>query len=174
MPLPLLLAHGASGNAESMRPHVEGLARRGVTAAAVQLPRGRAERAVPVYAARLREAGGPAVIGGHSFGGRVASMLAASPDGRDVAGLVLLSYPLHRPGHPEDLRTEHWPEIHCPVLLLTGDADPFAGVDLMHEAIAALDDAQMVVYRRAGHGLGEALDDALDQVAAFVERVSRD
>jgi predicted alpha/beta-hydrolase family hydrolase len=172
MPLPLLLAHGASGNAESMRPHVEGLRERGVEARAVSLPKGRAERAVPVYAEALRKVGGPAVIGGHSFGGRVASMLAVSPEGAAVAGLVLLSYPLHRPGHPDDLRTEHWAGIHCPVLFLAGDADPFAKVDLLHEAIAELDHAELVVYRRAGHGLGDALPDALDQVAAFVTRVS--
>jgi predicted alpha/beta-hydrolase family hydrolase len=171
VPLPVLLAHGASGTAASMRPHIEGLKERGIEAAAVDLPHGRAERAVPVFAGRLRELGGSAVIGGHSYGGRVASMLAAS-DGGAVAGLVLLSYPLHRPGHPEEQRTEHWRNIRCPVLLLTGDADPFAGVDLMRSAITALEDAEMVVYRRAGHGLGLVLDDALDQVAAFVRRVA--
>ena len=60
-----------------MRPHVQGLRRRGIEATAIDLPKGRAERAVPVYASRLEETG-PAVIGGHSYGGRVASMLAAS------------------------------------------------------------------------------------------------
>jgi hypothetical protein len=172
VPLPVLLGHGASGTAASMRPHVEGLRARGIAATAIDLPKGRAERAVVVYAQRLAEINGPAVIGGHSYGGRVASMLAAS-DGADmVRGLLLLSYPLHRPGHPEDLRTEHWPGIRCPVLFLTGDADPFAGVELMREAISVIDDAEMVVYRRAGHGLGGVLDDALDQVAAFVRRLS--
>ena len=155
-----------------MRPHVEGLQRRGIQATAIDLPKGRAERAVPVYARRLAELNGPAVIGGHSFGGRVASMLAASDGTEQVAGLVLLSYPLHRPGHPDDQRTEHWPDIHCPVLFLTGGADPFAGVDLLRVAVSALDDAEMVAYPRAGHGLGGVLDDALDQVAAFVRRVS--
>jgi predicted alpha/beta-hydrolase family hydrolase len=172
MPLPLLLAHGASGTAASMRPHVDGLRRRGIDATAIDLPRGRAERALPVYAQRLAEVGGPAVIGGHSFGGRVASMLAASDEGAAVGGLVLLSYPLHRPGHPEDQRTEHWPDIRCPVLFLTGDGDPFAGVALMRSAIGAIAGAEMVVYRQSGHGLGGVLDDALDQVAAFVLRVS--
>jgi predicted alpha/beta-hydrolase family hydrolase len=172
MPLPLLLAHGSSGTAASMRPHVDGLRRRGIDATAIDLPRGRAERALPVYAQRLADVGGPAVIGGHSFGGRVASMLAASDEGAAVAGLVLLSYPLHRPGHPDDQRTEHWPDIHCPVIFLTGDGDPFAGVELMRSAIAAIPSAEMVVYRQSGHGLAGVLDDALDQVAAFVMRVS--
>ena len=85
---------------------------------------------------------------------------------------MLLSYPLHRPGHPEDLRVEHWPDIHCPALFLSGDGDPFARVELLRAAVAGIPGAELVVYRRAGHGLGESLDDALDQLAAFVERVS--
>ena len=169
--LPVLLAHGASGTAASMRPHVVGLRERGIDATAIDLPKGRAERAVPIYADRLR-ALGPAVIGGHSYGGRVASVLAAS-GAPDVRGLVLLSYPLHRPGHPDDLRTEHWADIHCPVLFLSGDADPFARLELLREAVASIPGAELVVYRRAGHGLGESLDDALDQLAAFVLRLSR-
>ncbi len=154
-----------------MRPHIDGLRQRGIEATAIDLPKGRAERAVPVYAQRLRELG-PAVIGGHSYGGRVASMVAAS-GASDVRGLVLLSYPLHRPGHPEELRTEHWPSIHCPALFLSGDADPFARSELLREATASIQGAELVIYRRAGHGLGESLDDALDQLAAFVERVGR-
>src|ERR1700716_1823411 len=172
MPLPVMLAHGASGTGASMRPHVDGLRQRGIQASAIDIPKGRAERAIPVYAQRLRELNGPAVIGGHSYGGRGARMLAASGDAEAVQGLVLLSYPLHRPGHPEDQRTEHWPDIKCPVLFLTGDADPFAGADLLRAAMSTLEDAKLVVYRRVGHGLGPVLDDALDQVAAFVERVS--
>ena len=64
-----------------MQPYVEALSRRGVEASAVQLPRGSAERAVDAYARAVERAGAPpaeAVIGGHSFGGRVASLLAAA------------------------------------------------------------------------------------------------
>ncbi len=107
-----------------MRAHVTGLRKRGIDATAVDLPRGRAERALPVYAGLLAEVGAPAVIGGHSYGGRVASMLAASDEAGMVAGLVLLSYPLHRPGHAEEQRTEHWPQIACPVLLSAGRRIP--------------------------------------------------
>ncbi|MBJ7610010.1 MAG: dienelactone hydrolase family protein [Candidatus Dormibacteraeota bacterium] len=172
MPLPVLLGHGASGSAASMRPHVDGLKPHGVQATAIDLPHGTAERAVPVFRQRLVELNRPAVIGGQSFGGRVASMLAAA-DGTDlVAGLVLLSYPLHRPGHPDEQRTEHWPHIRCPVLLLTGGADPFAGIALMEAALPALANVEMVVYPRAGHGLRGVLDDALERIAAFVTRVS--
>jgi predicted alpha/beta-hydrolase family hydrolase len=154
-----------------MRPHVDGLRQRGIEATAIDLPKGRAERAVPVYARLLQELG-PAVIGGHSYGGRVASMLAAT-GAPGVHGLVLLSYPLHRPGHPDDLRTEHWPDIHCPVLFLSGDADPFARVELLREAVATIPGAELLVYRRAGHGLGDSLADALDQLAAFVRRLGQ-
>ncbi len=153
-----------------MRPHVDGLRARGVDAHAVDLPRGNAERAVPVYAARLAEVGGAAVIGGHSYGGRVASMLAAG-DGPAVAGLVLLSYPLHRPGHPDDQRTEHWPRITCPVLLLSGESDPFARVELLRAATSLLRNTELVTYPRIGHGLMPVLDDALDRVATFARRI---
>ena len=155
-----------------MRPHVDGLRARGIDALAIDLPKGRAERALPVFGARLAALDGPGVVGGHSFGGRVASMLAASDAGGAVAGLVLLSYPLHRPGHPDDQRTEHWPDIRCPALFLSGDADPFARIDLLRKAVATLAGAELVVYRRAGHGLGGVLDEVLDHVAAFVRRVS--
>lgn len=67
------------------------------------------------------------VIGGRSFGGRMCSMLAAGTDGppEPVAGLVLLSYPLHPPGKPDSLRVEHFADIDVPVLFVSGDRDPF-------------------------------------------------
>jgi len=148
-----------------MRPHVERLRTRGVDATAIDLPKGRAERAVEVLAAAARPLGGAAVVGGHSYGGRVASMYAAQ---EQVAGLVLLSYPLHRPGHPEEPRTEHWPSIRCPVLLLSGESDPFARVDLLRAAVPLLREAELITYPRLGHGLLPVLDDALDHVARFV------
>ena len=166
----LVLAHGASGTAESMQPHVRGLSRRGVAATAIDLPKGNAERAVPVFAGQVATLPRPVAIGGHSYGGRAASMLAAQQPAA-VAGLVLLSYPLHRPGHPEEQRTEHWPRITCPVLLLSGDRDQFARIDLLREAVKLLPDARLVTYQRVGHGLGPVLDDALDQVAAFVRQL---
>ena len=148
-----------------MQPYVEGLARRGLDAHAVQLPRGSAERAMPAY---LGQSGsGPAIaIGGQSFGGRVASLLAAELEFR---ALVLFSYPLHRPGFPDQLRTAHWPSIRCPVLLLSGESDPFATLSILRREVARLADHQLVTYPRAGHGLkGADLEDALDRVAAFL------
>jgi predicted alpha/beta-hydrolase family hydrolase len=163
----IFLAHGASAGVESMRPHLEGLARRGLPAQAVALPKGKAERAVPVYRAALGDVDpSQAVIGGHSYGGRVASLLAAD---EPVAGLLLLSYPLHAPGRQEswDERTEHWSRIECPVLLLSGESDPFASIELLRKAVRRLPTAELVTYPRLGHGVGPVLDDALDRVAAF-------
>lgn len=163
------LAHGASGNADSMRPHVEGLRRRGIEARAVGLPVGRAEKAVGRYAGQVDDIA-TQVIGGHSYGGRVASLLAAESA---PAGLVLLSYPLHRPGHPEwETRIPHWPSITCPVLLLSGESDPFAQINLLRKAVERLENGELVTYPRIGHGLAPVLDDALDQVARFVTSLS--
>jgi predicted alpha/beta-hydrolase family hydrolase len=163
---PILLAPGASGGIERLAPHAGGLRRRGLTVELVPLPRGSAERAVPVYRRAVDDLGS-AIIGGHSFGGRVASLLAAD---EDPLGLVLLSYPLHAPGRHDawDARTAHWSRIGCPVLLLSGEADPFAGMDLLREAVRRLGDARLVTYPRVGHGLAPVLDQALDEVAAFV------
>jgi len=164
-PPALLLAHGAGGNAESMRPWVRALARHDVHAIAIDLPRGRAERAVPAYREALARYPG-AAIGGHSFGGRVASLLAAE---QPVPALVLLSYPLHPPGRPDDLRTSHWPNISCPVLLLSGEADEFATIELLREWVPELPDATLVTYPNVTHGLGPVVLDAAERVAAFLE-----
>ena len=153
-----------------MRPYVDGLGARGLEATAVDLPkRGRspvpAEAAVPVFESAVTSPG--AVVGGHSYGGRVASLLAARQPFR---GLVLFSYPLHAPGRFETWsdRTSHWPRIQCPVLLVSGDADPFARPDLLRAAVERLAHAELVTYPGVRHGVGPVLDDALDRVAAFV------
>jgi predicted alpha/beta-hydrolase family hydrolase len=168
--LHVYLAHGASGTAISMKPYVEGLERHSVDATAVDLPKGNAERAVPVFVAKAGEDRAAAVIGGHSYGGRVASMAAA---GDGFAGLVLLSYPLHRPGHPEELRVEHWPQIRCPVLLLSGEADPFARIELLRTNVRRIKSAQLVTYPQVGHGLLPVVDDAVARIAEFVQTLSR-
>ena len=204
----IVLGHGASGSAATMAPHVAGLRARGIDARAIDLPKGRAERAVPLFAALLAgdlagagggltadgrgiaaepriavgtrvsagprvTAGPPIAVGGHSFGGRVASLAAADAcdAGRRPLGLVLLSYPLHPPGRPDDwdARTAHWPRLTCPVILLSGTSDPFAQPALLQRAVAErLPTAELVTYPRQGHGLAAVLDDALDRVAAFV------
>ena len=162
----LFLAHGASGSAAGLAPQVSGLRLRGVEATAVQLPRGRAEAAMAAYLVAAPPSRVTA-IGGHSFGGRVASLLAAD---HAYGALVLLSYPLHPPGRSErwDERSAHWPRIDCPVLLLSGDRDPFARIGLLREAVLRLRHAELVVYPGVGHGIGPVFDAALDRVAEFM------
>ncbi|MGD0524300.1 MAG: alpha/beta fold hydrolase [Polyangiaceae bacterium] len=68
------------------------------------------------------------LIGGKSMGGRIATMVAAG-EVVDVAGLVLLGYPLHPPGKPGQLRTAHLPRVRAPMLFVQGTRDPFGGPD---------------------------------------------
>ena len=81
----------------------------------------------------------------------------------------MLSYPLHRPGQPEgDGRVPHWQQIKCPVLLLSGESDQFARIDLLRHAVRMLPDAELVTYPGVRHGLTEVRADALDRIADFV------
>ena len=162
----IVLGHGASGNAASMKPYVEGFKRRGIDGVAVDLPRGNAEKAVPVFI-KTSGRGHDVVGGGQSFGGRVASMAAVEAD---FGGLVLFSYPLHRPGFPDQLRTEHWRRIKCPTLFLSGDRDPFARLDLLKEKIKLIKGSRLVVFKGQGHGLLAVLDDALDTAVDFLQK----
>ena len=148
-----------------MRPYVKALEKRELKASAIDLPVGKAERAMPVFAQKV-PAG--SIAGGHSFGGRVASMVATEVD---YAALVLLSYPLHRPGHPDDLRTEHWTKITCPVLFLSGESDPFARLELLKSSVRRLPQAELLTFPGVGHGLLPVLDAAMDRVAAFVRKL---
>ena len=119
------------------------------------------------------------VVGGHSFGGRVASLSAAGV-GRDegaparrYAALLCLSYPLHRPGAPETAaaRTAHWPRIAIPALLLSGTADPFARIDLLEAAMPALAYGRLETWPRVGHGLLPVREAALERIVAFLAEV---
>jgi hypothetical protein len=89
---------------------------------------------------------------------------------------VLFSYPLHPPGAPDrtDARIAHWPSIRCPVLLLSGESDPFARIELLRAVVPRIPDAELVTYPRLGHTLKPVLGDALDRVAAFLRAVSGD
>jgi len=171
VPFRIFLGHGASGTSASMVPFVRGLAQRGLGATAIDLPKRKAEEAVPAFH-RIVPREPDVVVGGHSYGGRVASLAAAEADA-PYAALVLFSYPLHPPGSPERAiaRTEHWPRIACPVLLLSGESDPFAKIDLLRSAAGLLPNAELVTWPKLGHTLKPVLDDALDRVAVFLAAV---
>lgn len=75
-------------------------------------------------------------LGGRSMGGRICSMAVA--DGLPAAALVLVSYPLHPPGRPEKLRTEHLPRIEVPCLFVSGTKDPFGTPEELQAATATI------------------------------------
>ncbi len=168
----IVLAPGASGNATSLQRRIDGIRARGLDADAIDIPRRRAEDAIESYLVASGE-GADVVIGGQSYGGRVASLLAAEAT-HTFAGLILLSYPFHRPGAPEwEPRTSHWLSIRCPVLMLSGERDPFARIDLLRHAVAErLPHAELVTYPRLGHTIEPVLDDALDRVASFASALT--
>jgi pimeloyl-ACP methyl ester carboxylesterase len=163
----ILLAPGASGNPKQLVPHAAGLRRRGFEVELVTLPKGSAERALPVYRDAVGSDAASLVTGGQSFGGRVASLLAVEDP---PAALVLFAYPLHAPGRHDAWieRTAHWPRIACPVLLLSGESDPFARIDLLRQAVGLLPKGTLRTYPGVGHGVAPVLDDALDAVSAFI------
>jgi uncharacterized protein len=92
-------------------------------------------------------------FGGHSYGGRQATMLAASqPD--LVAGLLLLSYPLHPPKRPQQLRTAHFPQLRTPALFFHGARDGFGTQEEMTEALKLVPArTELVPVASAGHEL---------------------
>ena len=98
--------------------------------------------------------------------GRMASMAAVEVD---FAGLVLFSYPLHRPGYPDQLRTAHFKQINCPVLFMSGDHDPFARIDLLKKWVKVIPGARLEVFPGQGHGLVPVLDHALDTATEFIK-----
>jgi len=97
-------------------------------------------------------------LGGHSYGGRQSSMLCAELSKEDpnlVAGLLLLSYPLHPPRRPEQQRTQHLPDLHTPALFVSGTRDPFGTVDELQRALKMIPaKTKLLAVEGAGHDLG--------------------
>jgi predicted alpha/beta-hydrolase family hydrolase len=176
--LRIYLGHGAAGSAAAMAPWVDGLRTRGYEAHALTLPRRRAEDAIAAFEAQVPDEPG-VVVGGHSFGGRVASLSAAGvgrtglEHRRSYAALVCLSYPLHRPGAPETagVRTAHWTGITVPALLCSGTSDPFARLDLLEASMPMLALGRLETWPKLGHGLLPVREAVLDRIAAFLAEV---
>jgi predicted alpha/beta-hydrolase family hydrolase len=101
-------------------------------------------------------------LGGHSYGGRQSSMLCAEHAGKaaekapeEVAGLLLLSYPLHPPRKPDQLRTQHFFHLHTPTLLVQGTRDPFASIAEIEQALQLIPaKTKLLTVEGAGHDLG--------------------
>lgn len=185
----VLLTHGAGGSRESplLIRICDQWAARGWLAIRYNLPyRRRRPKGPPSNSAASDQAGiveaiafahtltdGPVLAGGHSYGGRMTSMVAAGQ--ADLAVLTLFSYPLHPPGKPERARTEHLPEITVPTVFTHGTADPFGSIDELSAAAALLGGpAEIVEITGARHDLGsKKLDVPALAVDAALRAVSR-
>jgi predicted alpha/beta-hydrolase family hydrolase len=171
----VVLAHGAGSNCESpvLRAVASAFAARGIAALRIDLPFRQARPKgppAPAWAARdrdglrralaalARRCPGRLMLGGHSYGGRQASMLLA--DAPDLArGLVLLAYPLHPPGRPERRRTEHLITLRTPTVFVHGTRDPFGLPDELDEALGLMPGpTRLITVRDAGHDLGARTD----------------
>ena len=105
-------------------------------------------------------------LGGHSYGGRQASMLAAEEPALAEA-LLLMSYPLHPPKQPEKLRTEHFPRLRTRCVFVHGAADPFAAPEELDAAVALIRaETRVLRIGGAGHDLRHGLD--LDACVAAI------
>lgn len=163
----LILAHGAGAGQKSpfMVNVSRGLAARGLTTATFDfayITEGRRtpDRA-PVCERRWREAIDearqampklPLCIGGKSFGGRMASHVAAQGDAGPLAGVVFLGYPLHPPGRPDQRRDAHLPRIREPMLFVQGGRDTFGTANEIRELLPALQRATLHDVVEGDHG----------------------
>jgi len=133
--------------------------------------------------ARVREELRPdvTIIGGRSMGGRAASMLAA--DGFACDGLLLLAYPLHPAGKPEQLRDAHLPTIEIPVLCMNGTRDALCRRDLMDAVLGRVGanwtmhwlegaDHSFHVLKSSGRTDADVMAEVREASRVWVERLS--
>jgi uncharacterized protein len=189
----LVLAHGAGAN--QSHPFVvrvaTGLARRGVETTTFNFLYTEEGRRAPdlspkleacfrdvIGAVRGRGSKNRSVfLGGKSMGGRIASYLAANGE-PGLQGLVLLGYPLHPPGKPKQLRSEHLARIDVPMLFVQGTRDPFGTPLDLHAVLervrakvdvfpVELGDHSFKVPKRSGRTEDQVMTSVLDRVAAF-------
>jgi predicted alpha/beta-hydrolase family hydrolase len=165
----LVLTHGAGADCRSalLTSLAEAFHVGGVTVLRCDLPfRQQRPHGPPIRSAEKDQAGLRAAVeamrargatkvllGGHSYGGRQASMLAArEPEVADA--LLLLSYPLHPPKQPENLRTQHLPELRVPALFVHGTCDGFGTIAEMQAALALIPArTELLQVEGAGHEL---------------------
>ncbi len=175
----LMLGHGAGADQTSpfMLSFAAGLAERGLDVITFNFLYTEQGRRAPDRGPRLEAcyravvetmradrpevAGRPLLIGGKSMGGRIASQIVAAPEedaaetgpNPDVAGLVLLGYPLHPPGKPDRMRDAHLPRIGVPMLVVQGSRDTFGTPDELRPVLAALPATRLHVVEGGDHSL---------------------
>jgi predicted alpha/beta-hydrolase family hydrolase len=183
----LVLTHGAGGNCRAplLLQVAAACAARGLHVLRCDLPfrqRRRSGPPSPATAAAdrqgLRQAvqylrrrvSGPVFLGGHSYGGRQASMLAAE-DTEIATALLLFSYPLHPPGKPERLRTGHFPALRVPAIFVHGTADSFGTIAELKAALSLIPtESRLMAVEGAGHDLRRGRFDLAPALAALLDR----
>lgn len=180
----LILAHGAGSDARAplLLAVAGSFAAAGISVLRIDLPfrqarphgpphpgsAGQDRQGLAQAAAWLRErVTGRIFLGGHSYGGRQATMLAAEQP--ELAnGLLLLSYPLHPPRRPQDLRTAHFPNLRTPALFVHGTRDPFGSIEELRAALALIPaQFSLLPVERAGHELAPAARTAEAALTGF-------
>jgi predicted alpha/beta-hydrolase family hydrolase len=128
---------------------------------------------VRTYAKTLGVPTSSLVIGGRSMGGRMCSMAVADTDDPlDVAGVVLISYPLHPPKKPDNLRSEHLPRVTTPLLCVSGTKDNFGTPVEMNQAFAVVrGDVQWVWIENGRHELAGKDNDVATAVTQWVAQL---
>ena len=136
-----------------------------LTLATTSIPRAVAKiiEATETLAETLKVTTSDIVIGGRSFGGRACSVAAA--EGLEVAGLMLLSYPLHPPGKPDKLRVDHFEHISVPTMFVSGEKDPFGRPDEFEEHLGSIPAETTLAWVAGTHAPKGAAE---EQVVALV------
>jgi uncharacterized protein len=187
----LVLAHGAGSNSKAplLMTVAAAFVRAGLTVLRCDLPYrqnrpfgpprpGDAERdrdGLRNAVAAVRKLGCERMfLGGHSYGGRQATMLCAV-EPELVDGLLLLSYPLHPPRKPEQLRVKHLPELRVSALFVHGTRDPFGSIEEMEKALKMIPaKTALLKVDGAGHDLGFKAKSMPDEMVGGVVRVFLD
>ena len=190
----IILGHGAGANQLSgfMRLFAAGLVERGADVVTFNFLYTEQGRKIPDPAPRLegcyravieaalkhkKLSGNRLVIGGKSMGGRIASQVAAL-NGERIDGLVFLGYPLHPPGRPEKLRSEHLPKIKAPMLFVQGARDAFGTKEEIAATIKKLrlpatlhavegGDHSLKVPKKMGASQDDVYKQVMDQIVAW-------
>jgi predicted alpha/beta-hydrolase family hydrolase len=197
----LILGHGAGADQSHafMVGFAEGLSARGIDIVTFNFLYTEQRRRAPdkndklesCYAAVIEAVRSqPAVsdnrvaAGGKSMGGRIASQIAATGAAGDLIGLVFLGYPLHPPGQPKRLRSEHLPQVKRPMLFVQGSRDTFGTPDQLQPIIARLTpkpdlyvveggDHSLSVRKKQSVSQKEIYEAVQDKIAGWLKEVAQ-
>lgn len=180
----LLLGHGAGAGQDSafLVEFAHALSTLGVDVVTFNFPYTEARRRIPdrqpvleaCYHAvvaeihrRVESAARHLFIGGKSMGGRIATHIAAADPGLPIGGIVLLGYPLHPPGKPEQRRDKHLPAINQPMLIVQGSRDPFGTPPEFEPVLRAAPTATLHVVNGGDHSFKISKRDPAAQAAVY-------